>query len=55
MSRLRDEAYEPIPDNKTIYDQLYAEYATLHDYFGRGTNDVMKRLKRLKADIRASS
>jgi L-ribulokinase len=33
---------------------LYAEYVTLHDYFGRGANDVMKRLKTLKAEIRAS-
>jgi L-ribulokinase len=55
MSRLRDEAYEPIPDHKAIYDRLYSEYAILHDYFGRGTNDVMKRLKRLKADVRATS
>jgi L-ribulokinase len=28
---------------------LYAEYVALHDYLGRGTNDVMKRLKRIKA------
>ena len=27
------------------YDELYAEYLTLHDYFGRGANDVMHRLK----------
>ena len=25
---------------------------TLHDYFGRGANDVMKRLKALKAEVR---
>ena len=25
-----------------------AEYATLHDYFGRGTNDVMHRLRALQ-------
>jgi len=25
----------------------------LHDYFGRGANDVMKRLKALKAGVRA--
>ena len=36
-----------------VYDRLYAEYVTLHDYFGRGGNDVMKRLKPLKADILA--
>jgi len=31
-----------------VYDQLFAEYKTLYDYFGRGTNDVMKRLKAIK-------
>ena len=30
----------------------FAEYVTLHDYFGRGTNDVMKRLKVLKVQAR---
>jgi L-ribulokinase len=55
MARLRDEAYAPIPENKAVYDQLFAEYVTLHDYFGRGANDVMKRLKRLKTEVRADS
>lgn len=55
MAGLRDENFEPIAENKIVYDQLYAEYVTLHDYFGRGANDVMKRLKKLKADIRANS
>jgi L-ribulokinase len=54
MARLRDEAFHPIPEHQAVYDQLYAEYVTLHDYFGRGANDVMKRLKALKAEIRAS-
>jgi L-ribulokinase len=35
-----------------VYDQLFAEYVTLYDYFGRGANDVMKRLKALKLEIR---
>jgi L-ribulokinase len=55
MARLRDEAYQPIPENQAIYDRLYAEYVILHDYFGRGENDVMKRLKQLKAEILGSS
>ena len=42
--------YVPIPENKAVYDKLYAEYVTLHDYFGRGANDVMKRLKALRAE-----
>jgi L-ribulokinase len=53
MARLRDERFTPIAENKMIYDRLYAEYVTLHDYFGRGANDVMKRLKKLKVEMRA--
>lgn len=52
MAGLRADQYEPNPDAKQVYDQLYAEYVTLHDYFGRGANDVMKRLKNLKAAVR---
>ena len=37
--------YVPNPAHKPVYDELFAEYRTLHDYFGRGGNDVMKRLK----------
>jgi len=55
MARLRNESYRPIPENQKIYDRLYAEYVTLHDYFGRGANDVMKRLKALKAEILAGN
>ncbi|MEW5961848.1 MAG: ribulokinase, partial [Chloroflexota bacterium] len=55
MARLRAEMYEPNPEYKQVYDQLYAEYETLHDYFGRGANDVMKRLKKLKAEIRTNN
>lgn len=55
MARLRNEAYHPIPENKKVYDQLYPEYVTLHDYFGRGANNVMKRLKELRAEILANS
>jgi len=29
---------------------LYAEYIQLHDYFGRGGNNVMKRLKHIKEE-----
>ena len=55
MARLRDESFQPNIENKAVYDQLYAEYHTLHDYFGRGENDVMKRLKKLKVDVRAAA
>jgi L-ribulokinase len=52
MARLQDIVYRPIPDNQAVYDKLYAEYVTLYDYFGRGENDVMKRLKAIKIEIR---
>ena len=48
MARLKDRGYEPIPGNVAVYDQLYREYLRLHDYFGRGGNDVMKTLRRLR-------
>ena len=36
--------YTPNPENQKAYEKLYGEYVTLHDYFGRGGNDVMHRL-----------
>jgi L-ribulokinase len=52
MAHLKDEMYVPNPENQEVYEKLYAEYVVLHDYFGRGANDVMKRLKAIKADAR---
>jgi L-ribulokinase len=40
--------YTPIPDNVAAYEEIFREYRTLHDYFGRGTNDVMRRLKAIQ-------
>lgn len=48
MARVREETFKPIPENVAVYNKLYEEYNTLHDYYGRGTNDVMKRLKAIK-------
>ncbi len=53
MARLQDVVYRPNPTHKAVYDQLYAEYLKLHDYFGRGENDVMKRLKALRQQVLA--
>lgn len=55
MARLKDEVVYPIAENKLIYDQLYAEYKTLYDYFGRGQNDAMKRLKKIKQQVRGAA
>lgn len=52
MARVKEEQYEPIPENQAVYAKLLAEYTILHDYFGRGENDVMKRLKAIKEEQR---
>lgn len=51
MGNLKDIVYQPIPQHVAVYDKLYAEYDKLHDYFGRGANDVMKRLKQIKKEL----
>jgi L-ribulokinase len=48
MGRLRRDAFRPNPDNQRAYDALYREYVTLHDHFGRGGNDVLHRLRRIR-------
>jgi L-ribulokinase len=48
MARIKDEVITPIPENVAIYEKIYEEYSKLHDYFGRGENDVMKRLSSLR-------
>ena len=49
MAHLSERAYAPIPANQAVYDLLYREYVRLHDYFGRGENNVMKTLRGLRA------
>ena len=51
MGKLKDVVYTPIPENVEVYNKLFAEYKQLHDYFGRGGNDVMKRLKAIKKEV----
>jgi L-ribulokinase len=53
MARLKDRVFEPIEANRVAYDPLYREYVKLHDYFGRGGNNVMKTLKALRSQARA--
>lgn len=48
MAKLKDKVYRPEPESVRVYEELYREYRLLHDYFGRGENDVMKRLKKIK-------
>jgi L-ribulokinase len=48
MAHVQRKTYRPNLARHEVYNQLFKEYQTLHDYFGRGANDVMKRLKELK-------
>lgn len=50
MGKVKDKIYYPVEENVKTYDKLFSEYRTLHDYFGRGDNDVMKRLKKIAKD-----
>ena len=52
MSCLSDIRYQPDASQAAAYDALYQEYIALHDYFGRGANDVMKRLRALSAAVK---
>ena len=53
MGKLERNVYTPNPESADAYDALYAEYRELHDYFGRGGNDVMKRLKARRREVLA--
>jgi len=50
MGKLNKNVYTPNEESSLAYDKLFAEYSLLHDYFGRGTNNVMHRLKALKRE-----
>lgn len=53
MAQTQKLTYRPRREHHEVYNRLFAEYRTLHDYFGRGANDVMKRLKALKREVTA--
>ncbi|MBQ3075579.1 MAG: ribulokinase, partial [Clostridia bacterium] len=48
LGKTKEEFYKPNFERKLLYDKLYREYCTLHDYFGRGINPVLKKLKALR-------
>ncbi|GAA0565898.1 ribulokinase [Paractinoplanes ferrugineus] len=51
MGRVSAGAYRPDPEAAAIYDELYAEYSVLHDYFGRGDNRVMRKLRTVQRRV----
>jgi L-ribulokinase len=53
MAHLSSESYKPRDDFLELYDRLYSEYLRLHDLFGRGGEDVMRRLKSLQFEAAA--
>jgi L-ribulokinase len=48
MGRIDRDRYKPDSARADVYDELYAEYLRLHDYFGRGENQVMYRLRDIR-------
>lgn len=54
MGSVSKGVYQPNLERGKQYDRLYAEYELLHDYFGRGENNVMKRLKALRREVAAN-
>lgn len=55
MGKRRSEPILPNPAHRAIYDDLYTDYTTLYDTFGRGANEVMKRLKWLRVQTKGDS
>ena len=58
MTTLKPESYQPVAENRAVYDQLYALYRELHDAFGGLTKSadlsgIMKRLLDIKYAQRA--
>ena len=50
MSSISDVIYRPNPEATAVYDKLYEEYKRLYDYFGRGENNVMKTLRKIREE-----
>jgi len=54
MAHLSGTSYVPRVEHRAAYDALYGEYLRLHDLFGRGGDDVMRRLKALQREAAAT-
>lgn len=52
MAKPSEVIYRPIKENSIIYDKLFEEYKTLHDYFGRGGNNIMKKMKQYNLEVK---
>jgi L-ribulokinase len=54
MGKILRNVYVPDPAAADSYDALYADYRQLHDYFGRGQNDVLHRLRAISVTARTA-
>lgn len=50
MSQLSNKYYEPDLEKREIYDCCFREYERLHDYFGKGRNNVMHLLQKMNKE-----
>lgn len=48
MARVKEETVRPIQENVEIYEQLYDQYRSLHDLFGKDVKSVMKQVRRIR-------
>jgi L-ribulokinase len=48
MGKVRRDVYAPDEARAGAYDALYEHYSRLHDHFGRGGDDVMHALRRVR-------
>ena len=48
MTRAGSKTYRPTVASHAVYDELFREYRRLHDLFGRGGDEVMRNLNRLR-------
>ncbi len=51
MARFKEVVHQPDSRRHATYQKLLAEYRRLVDYFGRGENDVMKRLREIRNEV----
>ena len=50
LGKRKEQIYIPKQENVVVYEQLYQDYKMLTEYFGKGGNDVMKRLNKLRRE-----
>jgi L-ribulokinase len=50
MGKVTRGVFVPDETRAAAYEELFAEYCLLHDYFGRGSNEVMHRLKAIRRE-----